>query len=802
MKNTLYLRKGLSFIFALLFFNISYGTVHTFKTEAKAIVQATKISSNLRADKLSPQDPGTKITFTASSSGAASPLYKFSLYNGKKWVTMKDYSKVSQFIWSPTIEGNYKIRVEVKDAKSAKTAISSKELSYSVKKSAKITALTTDKKAPQAVKSQIKITASAKGSKVLYRFSIFNGSWKVVQEYSSKNIYNWIPAAAGNYKIKVDVKEANSTRSSDSYMELAYSIGSSNTISGALRNTAGNANNRGIAITFNGWRYEAYNDINTFNVSNPKERNMFASSKPEFMNVVGNYIYFVEGHDRRIFRMKLDGNDKVCINPKDHIGESMIIYDNYIYYTNASDNRSLYRIGLDGTGRTKIAADTFVTNINVTDKYIYYITGVAETGEIYRINKDGSGRTLLVKGRNRGLIVDKDYLIYGDEELSYSICRRNTDGSGLKVLNHTQSWGINMSGDYIYYTNHSDNSKIYRMKKDGSNKKVIVNEPSKSPNITEDRIYYLGDFYGSQVLKNSALPKDVEDSDTVDTKELGNSFSNVVNGSFVTTKGNFVYTVEWDTVYRYNLDWTNKTAIAQGKEITSLSVVGNWVYYVQNDMSLGADYRHPYHGIYKVNITGSESPIKLSDKRARNINVVGQWIYFDTKSNEARFNDSGYIFRMKTDGTEEAYINKSFDLGTNLLVTGDYIYYVSEKNNFNLMRLNLDGTNPISVTSTPTGQFVISGSTLYFRSSGGVKKVSLSGTEEDAVTIPITAWNRTLLLNEKKLFYVRDFSIYSADLDGSNETFIAKNDRIDINVVGEYVCYYDSSTHHLIKVKY
>ena len=86
----------------------------------------------------------------------------------------------------------------------------SKQIYYTITdNSLAISAINTDKASPQSTNSTIRISPVATGNGDLtYKFWIHDGSaWKVVQNFSSTDYYDWTPTSAGTYKLWVDVKD-------------------------------------------------------------------------------------------------------------------------------------------------------------------------------------------------------------------------------------------------------------------------------------------------------------------------------------------------------------------------------------------------------------------------------------------------------------------------------------------------------------------------------------------------------------------------------------------------------------------
>ncbi|GAA0077589.1 hypothetical protein UT300005_19670 [Clostridium sp. CTA-5] len=168
---------------------------------------------------------GETVAINASSTGSQNLLYQFSIYDGAKWYVLQSYSNKSTTTWKPYRASTSKIKVEVKDKNSQKI-YDSKEINYEVYSNVKVQNIVTDKKSPQEINTEIKLTANTNLSTgVLYKYSVFDGkTWSVIKDYSYDKSYTWKPTVAGTYKVRVDVKEANSLRNPDTFLETSFTI--------------------------------------------------------------------------------------------------------------------------------------------------------------------------------------------------------------------------------------------------------------------------------------------------------------------------------------------------------------------------------------------------------------------------------------------------------------------------------------------------------------------------------------------------------------------------------------------------
>ena len=165
---------------------------------------STLAVTSLTSSKPTPQLKNTAISITASATGGTgSKLYRFSAFDGTKWTMIKDYSSLTYATWTPTLPGNYKVWVDVKDTSGT---VVSKNMNYLINdlSNLAITSLTSSVSSPQNVNSSIAINALCKGAvgTTKYRFVVMkNGLTNKVQEYSTSSVFNWKPTEPGDYEI-------------------------------------------------------------------------------------------------------------------------------------------------------------------------------------------------------------------------------------------------------------------------------------------------------------------------------------------------------------------------------------------------------------------------------------------------------------------------------------------------------------------------------------------------------------------------------------------------------------------------
>ncbi|WP_254052774.1 triple tyrosine motif-containing protein [Bacillus sp. V59.32b] len=176
--------------------------------------------------KSSPQLKNTALTINASASTGYSPSFKYSVYDGKKWSTIKNYSASKSAKWTPTKPGSYKLKVEVKSKKSKNLFDDQKIINYNIFETASINSVKTDKAGPQGIKTKVSFSAQSNNNKDnLFQFSVYKGNQLLkTQKYSPSSKMDWTPSQKGEYIIKVQVKHKWSKKLFDQQKTISYNI--------------------------------------------------------------------------------------------------------------------------------------------------------------------------------------------------------------------------------------------------------------------------------------------------------------------------------------------------------------------------------------------------------------------------------------------------------------------------------------------------------------------------------------------------------------------------------------------------
>ncbi len=182
-------------------------------------IKPIKIES-FTTNKLSPQIADTTITLSSEANGGSGELeYKFVVTNidNETEKVIKNFDSSSVADWTPTVAGEYKVTVTVKDSK-GNTESKTLESNYIIENRVSDIILEPLELSSKNgfIGEKVKVTANATGGigTLNYRFYYkVDGKSTTIQESSSKASAEWTPTEAGTYSIRVKVTDsAGNTR--------------------------------------------------------------------------------------------------------------------------------------------------------------------------------------------------------------------------------------------------------------------------------------------------------------------------------------------------------------------------------------------------------------------------------------------------------------------------------------------------------------------------------------------------------------------------------------------------------------
>ena len=188
-------------------------------------------SVGLGSDKASPQNPGTAITFTATSTGCPNPQYLYYLQDPSgAWNLVRGYGGPT-WTWdtSTWAAGNYVVNVWVRDTGSGVDVQVNHLLAFTVAPSCTAVGLTPDKPSPQQVDNTITFSATSSGClnpEYLFYLQSPNGAWTLMRGYGAAT-WSWdtsTVASIGAFVVNVWVRPAGSKAALEANALFAFTV--------------------------------------------------------------------------------------------------------------------------------------------------------------------------------------------------------------------------------------------------------------------------------------------------------------------------------------------------------------------------------------------------------------------------------------------------------------------------------------------------------------------------------------------------------------------------------------------------
>lgn len=300
--------------------------------------------------------------------------------------------------------------------------------------------------------------------------------------------------------------------------------------SGNVGNTTGNITNYGIAAKQGGDTYYTSIEANdtssdsttsssdtteattgfkySINVNNGKEDKKISDDVGFFLNACGNYIYYINGNDGYIYKVKKDGSNKVQLSNAKAV--NLTVKGSYVYYLNAED-MAVYSMKTDGTKLTKLSPDGLeVFQFAFEGENLYYVNGADVF--VYKTNYNFENPTLVVKKEVGSTFTIQDGNLYystinlekskvgNEEDVSsainsnymfdvYKVDLKTNEEKMISTVPLNNQVGFNVKDKYLYFT---DNTTTNVSRLDLTTGGVeAFEQKGVYINIIDDLVYYM-----------------------------------------------------------------------------------------------------------------------------------------------------------------------------------------------------------------------------------------------------------------------------------------------------------------------
>ncbi|MCT8976304.1 triple tyrosine motif-containing protein [Clostridium sp. CX1] len=170
---------------------------------------------------------GDRINLNVITQNSKEVLVNYVLKINNHKVEETDFVKEKGYVFTPKCNGIYTVEIFAKSVKSNKPFDCKKEVKIEVHEAFPVTnTKVTCDKVKFSCNESITFTVHSEGGKdVVYEFYLMEkGDWNLVQNYSKKNYYTFIPFSKDEYKILVLAKSQQSKVSYEDYDTFAFLV--------------------------------------------------------------------------------------------------------------------------------------------------------------------------------------------------------------------------------------------------------------------------------------------------------------------------------------------------------------------------------------------------------------------------------------------------------------------------------------------------------------------------------------------------------------------------------------------------
>jgi hypothetical protein len=182
----------------------------------------------LTANVASPQVVGTSVAWRATATGGVAPHQFQWTFDGGNQRTVSPWTTSSTWMWTPSIAGNYEIRVAARSSGSSSAGEMIQSVPFTVTAPRVTVTLFPSIASPQTVGSTIRWSATASGNAAGYQYAwwVFNGSvWSQKTQWTTSSTWSWIPLVPNDrYLVAVWVRSAGSTGRAEAIASVPFPI--------------------------------------------------------------------------------------------------------------------------------------------------------------------------------------------------------------------------------------------------------------------------------------------------------------------------------------------------------------------------------------------------------------------------------------------------------------------------------------------------------------------------------------------------------------------------------------------------
>jgi hypothetical protein len=268
----------------------------------------------------------------------------------------------------------------------------------------------------------------------------------------------------------------------------------------------------------------------------------------------------------------------------------------------------------------------------------------------------------------------------------------------------------------------------------------------------------------------------------------GNTAGNVVNGGNVVQSGEWVFYISREpfiwSVVRVNKNTMEKESLVSSRgSISCINIYDGWIYISK------------FTGIYRMRTNGmGMERLRRDEVQHGTLNISDGWIFYSnigTANAQGRLENPSF-YRMRADGTgRERISGRTGDISfTHVNVYDDMIFFMNMESNWNIYRMNFDGTEKARLNDSRSIWINVVDSWVYYvnRDHGNaIYKMRIDGTENQLLisvsTTSINVFDGWIYFNNLR----NDGYLYKARIDGTDMQQVIEHPAFAIQVVEGWV---------------
>jgi len=285
-------------------------------------------------------------------------------------------------------------------------------------------------------------------------------------------------------------------------------------------------------------------------------------------------------------------------------------------------------------------------------------------------NESGASETASPSSNNESIhiggsaAIHEDWIYFQNYSDNRSLYRKNRSNEATEKLVSDEISTFCLSQDWIFYVN---TSGLYRMRHNGSDRIQLQSKRVMEVNMVDDWVYFADNGQDGSLYR---MKQDGSQCEVIASNHYAIWYHIADSRIYYVLNGAF------DAIYYCNLDGSGAGSISLRYSQNPVAS-GGYLFYTSRR---GRDNRNTY----KYDLASGTETV-LFEEIGAPFAVENGWIYI------CAFSEGFY--RARTDGTQLTKICDDYPYPYSLAVSGEWIYYINQNDNYNVYRIKPDGSN-------------------------------------------------------------------------------------------------------------